>query len=45
MSEFKIRTGIVAEYVPPGQTINQKYYIELLLKLQEKIQRNGTVGD
>lgn len=34
-------TEIVAEYVPPGQTINQKYCIELLLKLQERIQRKS----
>lgn len=55
MSEFKIRTviliifsvtGIVAEYVPPGQTINQKYYVELLLKFQKRIQRQSLiVGD
>jgi hypothetical protein len=34
---FDIRGIIMTQYVLPGQTVNQTYYIELLPKLREKI--------
>jgi histone-lysine N-methyltransferase SETMAR len=36
---FDIQGIIMTQYVPPGQTVNQTYYIELLTKLRGKIQR------
>jgi hypothetical protein len=30
---FDIQGIIMTQYVPPGQTVNQTYYIELLTKL------------
>jgi histone-lysine N-methyltransferase SETMAR len=48
MSKSKIKTmlivffdiqGIMTQQVPPGQTMNQTYYIELLTKLRGKIRR------
>lgn len=45
MSEFKIRTVILIIFsvtrIVAGQAINQKYYVELLLKFQERIQRQS----
>jgi predicted transcriptional regulator len=34
---FDIQGIIMTQYVPPGQTVNQTYYIELLTKLRGKI--------
>jgi histone-lysine N-methyltransferase SETMAR len=36
---FDIQGIIITQYVPPGQTVNQSYYIELLTKLRGKIRR------
>jgi histone-lysine N-methyltransferase SETMAR len=36
---FDIQGIIMTQYVPPGQTVNQTYYIELLTKLRGKIRR------
>jgi hypothetical protein len=36
---FDIQGIIMTQYVPPGQTVNQAYYIELLTKLRGKIRR------
>jgi histone-lysine N-methyltransferase SETMAR len=36
---FNIQGIIMTQYVPPGQNVNQTYYIELLTKLRGKIQR------
>jgi histone-lysine N-methyltransferase SETMAR len=36
---FDIQGIIMTQYIPPGQTVNQTYYIELLTKLREKIRR------
>jgi hypothetical protein len=36
---FDIQGIIMTQYVPPGQTVNQMYYIELLAKLQGKIRK------
>jgi histone-lysine N-methyltransferase SETMAR len=36
---FDIQGIIMTQYVPPGQTMNQTYYIELLTKLRGKIRR------
>jgi hypothetical protein len=32
---FNIRGVIMTEWVPEGQTVNQKYYLEVLTKLRE----------
>jgi hypothetical protein len=32
---FDIRGAIMIEWVPEGQTVNQKYYLEVLTKLQK----------
>jgi histone-lysine N-methyltransferase SETMAR len=39
---FDIQLIITTQYTPPGQTVNQTYYIELLTKLRGKIQRKRT---
>jgi histone-lysine N-methyltransferase SETMAR len=36
---FDIQGIIMTQYVPPGQTVNQTYYIELSTKLRGKIRR------
>jgi histone-lysine N-methyltransferase SETMAR len=36
---FDIQSIIMTQYVPPGQTMNQTYYTELLTKLRGKIRR------
>jgi histone-lysine N-methyltransferase SETMAR len=36
---FDIQGIIMTQYIPPGQTVNQTYYNELLTKLRGKIQR------
>jgi hypothetical protein len=36
---FNIQGIIMTQYVPPGQTVNQTYYTELLTKLRGKILR------
>jgi hypothetical protein len=36
---FNIQGIIMTQYIPPGQTVNQTYYIELLTKLRGKILR------
>jgi hypothetical protein len=33
---FDIQGIIITQYVPPGQTVNQTYYIEVLIKLRGK---------
>jgi hypothetical protein len=33
---FNIRGVIMIEWVPVGQTANQKYYMEVLTKLRER---------
>jgi hypothetical protein len=30
------------EWVPEGQTVNQKYYLEVLIKLLERVKKNRT---
>jgi hypothetical protein len=30
---------IVIKYVPEGQTVNEKYYLEVLTKLQERVKK------
>jgi hypothetical protein len=32
---FHIRGAVMIEWVPEGQMVNQKYYLEVLIKLQE----------
>jgi hypothetical protein len=34
---FNIRGVIMTEMVPEGQTVNQKYYLEVLTKLRERV--------
>jgi len=34
---FDIKGIIMIELVPPGQAVNQKYFIEVLIKLREKV--------
>jgi tRNA A37 threonylcarbamoyladenosine biosynthesis protein TsaE len=36
---FDIRGVIMIEWVPKGQTVNQKYYLEVLTRLQEQVRR------
>lgn len=36
---FDIKGVIMTEWVPEGQTVNQKYYIDTLIKLREKIRK------
>jgi hypothetical protein len=36
---FNIRGVIMIEWVPEGQTINQKYYLEVLTKLREQVRK------
>jgi hypothetical protein len=36
---FDIRDVIMNEWVPQGQTVNQKYYLELLTKLRERVRK------
>jgi histone-lysine N-methyltransferase SETMAR len=36
---FDIQGIIMAQYLPPGQSVNQTYYIELLTKLRGSIRR------
>jgi hypothetical protein len=36
---FNIQGIIMTWYVPPGQTVNETYYVELLTKLRGKIRR------
>jgi len=41
-SKFKamfIQGIVMAEWVPSGQTVNQQYYIEVLMKLHERVRR------
>jgi hypothetical protein len=41
---FNIQGIIMTQYVPPGQTVNQTHYIELLTKLRGKILRDLSCG-
>lgn len=36
---FDVRGVIMVEWVPEGQTVNQKYYIEVLEKLRERVRK------
>nr|CAH7734624.1 unnamed protein product [Callosobruchus chinensis] len=36
---FDVRGVIMVEWVPQGQTVNQKYYIEVLEKLRERVRK------
>jgi hypothetical protein len=36
---FNIRGAIMIEWVPEGQAVNQKYYLEVLAKLQERVRK------
>jgi len=36
---FDIRSIVMAEWVPSGQTVNQQYNIEVLMKLRERVRR------
>jgi hypothetical protein len=36
---FDIRGVIMTEWVPEGQTGNQKYYLEVLTKLRERVRK------
>jgi tRNA A37 threonylcarbamoyladenosine biosynthesis protein TsaE len=36
---FDIRGIIMIEWAPEGQTVNQKYYLEVLAKLQEQVRK------
>jgi hypothetical protein len=36
---FNIRDVIMIEWVPEGQTVNQKYYLEVLTKLRERVRK------
>jgi len=47
---FNIQGIVMAEWVPSGQTVNQRYYIEVLTKLLERVRwkrpefwRNGSI--
>jgi hypothetical protein len=34
---FDIRGVIMIQLIPEGQTVNQKYYLEVLFKLRERV--------
>jgi hypothetical protein len=36
---FNIRSVIMIEWVPEGQTVNRKYYLEVLTKLRERVRK------
>ena len=36
---FYIKGIIMIEWVPQGQTVNQKYYIEVLIKFRERVRK------
>ena len=36
---FDIQGIVMAEWVPSGQTVNQQYYIEILMKLRGRVRR------
>jgi len=36
---FDIQGIVMAEWVPRGQTVNQPYYIKVLMKLRERVRR------
>jgi hypothetical protein len=36
---FDISGVIMIKWVPEGQTVNQKYYLKVLTKLQERVRR------
>jgi hypothetical protein len=36
---FDILSIVLAEWVPSGQTVNQHYYIEVLIKLRKHVRR------
>jgi hypothetical protein len=36
---FNIKVTIMIEWVPEGQTVNQKYYLEVLTKLREQVRK------
>jgi hypothetical protein len=36
---FDIGGSIMIEWVPEGQTVNQKYYLEVLTKLREGVRK------
>jgi hypothetical protein len=36
---FDIRGVIMVEWVPEGQTVNQKYYLEVLIKFHERMRK------
>jgi hypothetical protein len=38
---FQLIRIIMNEWVPEGQTVNLKYYLEVLTKLQELVEKKG----
>jgi hypothetical protein len=36
---FDVRGVIMIEWVPEGQTVNQKHYLEFLTKLREQVRK------
>jgi hypothetical protein len=38
---FNIRGVIMIAWLPEGQTVNQKYYLEVLTKLRELVRKKG----
>jgi len=36
---FEVRGIVHREFIPPGQTVNQEYYLEVLRRLRENVQR------
>jgi tRNA A37 threonylcarbamoyladenosine biosynthesis protein TsaE len=36
---FNIRGVIMIEWAPEGQTVNQKYYLEVLTKFRERMRK------
>jgi len=36
---FDIQGVVIAEWIPSGQTVNQQYYNEVLMKLREHVRR------
>lgn len=41
---FDVQGIVHSEFVPPGQTVNQDYYIEVLRRLREAVRRRGGSG-
>ena len=36
---FDVQGTVMAEWIPSGQTVNQRYYTEVLTKLRERVRR------